>query len=498
MTEYKFVRGQRTDLPYTVALGLDEAHAWLEPTWHSAEEAFSGLDLSVWKALKLDICILAGEWLSCDPVGTIAPDFVASWRPRWWRSQGFEARLSAKSTIEALRGGLGPKALKYYGVDPLVRKLMIRMGRKRRSSGPRSGVLFVGEVGTPSMLDSLLSVAASSDDFLSLDPAVSARLRQAKRPELVLPLSAPSLRLGKGRRDSIFQALSETDTGFAAATAAGLNRLFSQLRTDAIALRRVAQQRQASVFVVASDQHRYGSIACEVAREVGAISMVFQHGLPQSPVGFTPARADHYAVFGTSSARFFEEAGVPSNRIHQVGLPRRGGVVRPSAGRALLVPLQPGPEAENRQLLCLIANLRKGGRDEEVILRLHPGDRRSLSLSDQEVIDYWAPGLVNVSVDRQRDPLTSFARTQLVLTANSTLAVDAASYGIQVAAFCADAIDVNPFFVGLPEVRNVGDLIRVLDSGRRSDDEVLVRGTREDAIRRSRDLIDSLLESCRE
>lgn len=290
---------------------------------------------------------------------------VEAWAETWYRDEHGHDRLSFDGipcgdatrvdvfefALEAVNRALGLpsrrlgrpafRQLRARGLDREARAWGLRMARlgQRLPGGPWA-VAFVSEVATPSALGSSMAVAREltkaravvgvSDPrgyrawrrdgwhpfALVLDPTEDRRVaNRAAAPSTEAWNEARRLcpPLIIGGRDLAPIALEVMDRF--------VPRSLARLSVDWRAIARYLDATDAPVVVLASDQHRTGRLAVEIARQEGRRSVVLQHGLPQARTGYLPVRADLVLAWSETAAAWFVERGTAPERVAIVGNP---------------------------------------------------------------------------------------------------------------------------------------------------------------------------------
>ena len=75
-------------------------------------------------------------------------------------------------------------------------------------------------------------------------------------------------------------------------------------------------------LVLASDQHRVGRLAVDLARERGIRTVVLQHGHPMGSLGYLPVFADSLATWSERSDAWVIAGGTDPARLIRLGNPR--------------------------------------------------------------------------------------------------------------------------------------------------------------------------------
>jgi glycosyltransferase involved in cell wall biosynthesis len=256
-----------------------------------------------------------------------------------------------------------------------------------------------------------------------------------------------------------------------------------------LAVERLALARRLDVLsprwlVLASDQHRLGRQAVEVAAERGIRTLVLQHGLPQYRLGFLPVVADAVATWSAASDAWFIDGGADPARLVRLGNPRLDRLQRVDrvaqraavaarvgpAERRVLLTLSPNEPSRNLAIVDrLLAWVAKDAA-ARLIVKLHPGDGR---WDDVRARIAAAPATERVTVAHREPLYPLLAWADLVVLHRSTVAVEALAAGTPVAIVRSDDAtpdDALPPALDLPEVETAGDVATVL-ARIASDDE---------------------------
>jgi hypothetical protein len=269
--------------------------------------------------------------------------------------------------------------IKSVGLDRAVRAVALRaLGAPDTGSSVPAGptrVAIITETPTPSMLEPALSVAHALPRDACIPAVLDPRVFRRWRGEGFAPRSlALPLRLERTVRRSargefrtawqeivrdppkmVFNGADVTQSALA-----GLGRVLHRsaewIGAEASAVERFLDTVRPRTVLLATDQHRIGRIASQVARSKGVRSVVLQHGLPQGRVGYLPVVADYVAAWSDGSRAWFLENGTPPEKVIVTGNPRLDGLrarqradLRRSAGRyELLLALSPTTQSARR------------------------------------------------------------------------------------------------------------------------------------------------------
>lgn len=483
----EFVGGVKLEYPRNAT--LENADVFLGRRWSG--DAPANLDArDLTSALRLDLLTMAQDWLDCQEIASSlrrSRATLETWRPAWWESLGVTARFSSKSLFQSSVSGDRGAVAKYTGVDGYLKQLSGLTQGGAPTSDCRA--LFIVENATPSMSEGSLRVADCCDQVLIMDPRVSDRYPVAN-PVRMSNVLRP--RLGVRDYEEVDALLDLFDTGFARASRPGMRRLFGYIRRVSDGLERVLGACRPRAIVLASDQHRVGSLAAGLAERKSLPCLVLQHGLPASPTGYLPVRATHIAAIGDSSRKFFG-SNAPDADVRVCGLPRGDLPHRSSGGSSLVVTVEPMADQRVRAMMRIAYDVCAGSRGEvSLTARLHPGDKRTLDVGDEALITSWGlPSGSSVRIDRATSSDFCLRDARLLFTYNSTLAVDASRWGVPVVTY-GSAEHVQPaYFEGLPVVEDAPSLRAALeDDSQQADSLVLAHG--ESAIAKVRSYLEEI------
>lgn len=348
--------------------------------------------------------------------------------------------IEARSRFSARRW------LKARGYDRALRAAALR--RLPRPVPARHPIGIVVEIPTPSMTEPARAVAAAAGSQAAVavaDPRAARGLAGPGRPvlPLVLPwaderrvVAAATRSLRDSWADLVARPprirLRERDvTGEVLAGLSPLvRRSMPYLAAERLAVERFIEATQAEAVAIASDQHRLGRLVAAAARRRGVRSVVLQHGLPQSPIGYLPVVADAVAAWSAASAAWFVDRGTDPARIVVTGNPRLDGGSRVSAPRSrgarVLLALSPTAPATNAALVRDVLAATARMTDAELTVKLHPGQ------SDWSFVASLVreAGLGRrVSVRRHEALAPLLAAATVVVVHRSSVAVEALAMG---------------------------------------------------------------------
>lgn len=419
------------------------------------------------------------------------------------RVEAFEALLPLGLAVAGLQANLGSGGLlglaKRRGWDRPLRTAGLR-ALALRASAPRAvntvDVVFFSELATPSTLEPMLAVAAAIPAHrrraIVADPRAYRAWSAAGHNPMpaILPAreQARILKRSQAAAHEAWRALVSQpatitfgDSNVTGAAQPQLRRIVMRsapwLAVEREALRRHLEASQPRWLVLASDQHRLGRVAVDVARACGVRTLVLQHGLPQWRLGFVPIVADEVATWSEASDRWFLAEGAPPERLTRLGNPRLDALVgldrdrlaravessmRLEAKPRLLLALSPNDEARNLQLIDLALGALEAAPDAGLVVKLHPTDGRweaaRARIRARSVAD-------RVRVARREPLYPLLAWADAVLVHRSTVAVEALAAGTPVVVGAVGAPspdDALPADVKLPEVESSTALLGVL------------------------------------
>ncbi len=405
--------------------------------------------------------------------------------------------------------------LKGLGRDRLIRSLGLRLraasaggtrlggdtgvGRRGgRGAPPAARIAFLGEFATPSGLEPMRRVGAALPAnawrAIAGDPRVLARWRPASGP--ALPVIVPwrderAIIDAAGRRSRERWAEIRNRHRPIGLDGRDVTRLVHDrigplvlhslpwLDVEREAIRRHVEALRPAWLVLASDQHRLGRLAVDVARQAGARTLVLQHGWPQYRLGYVPVAADRVATWSEAANDWFVQVGAPRDRLVVLGNPRldrlraadRRAVRTTEAtrlglegGPAILLVLSPSDASRNLALLDLALAAIAASPSASLVVKLHPGDGRWDVVRGR--VDALGPD-ARVRIQRLEPigPLLDWA--DVTLLHRSTVAIESLAAGTPVAigAVGADSPgDALPGDLDLPEVADPVALLRLAES----------------------------------
>lgn len=282
--------------------------------------------------------------------------------------------------------------LKARGYDRALRALALRRLSAQRP--PHRPAALIIEIPTPSMSAPALAVAAAAPGAVTVaiaDPRVA---RQGDGAASLVPLVLP----WREERLAVHAASRKLATAWSAFTARPpemrlrnhdvtaaaiallaplVGRSMPYLAAERIAIERLLDTQRPRAVAVASDQHRIGRLVVAAAHARGIQSVVLQHGLPQSEVGFLPVVADVVATWSEGSAAWFADHGTDPARLVVTGNPRldrRRPAPMPGASTPhVLLALSPTAVSTNASLVRDATAATAARPDTRLTIKLHPG-----------------------------------------------------------------------------------------------------------------------------
>jgi hypothetical protein len=390
------------------------------------------------------------------------------------------------------------RRFKLTGWDREARAWAMRMMRGRQA--PRAAeIAFVSELATPSALGGLLAVAAALPldalEVAAADPRTLKAWRTAghRTVPLLLALGDERRRLSRARKevrdrweagtvDPTPLIVGGRDLTSVAVEAARpiVRRSGPWLAVEAVSLARTLEIARPHTVVLASDQHRVGRLACHVAQEHGVRSVVLQHGLPQSTLGYLPLAADRFLAWSAHAVDWFAARGAPRDRFTICGNPRldarvrrQGTAHRPADTGAplldgsprLMAALSVAPTEVNLRLLDLaLAALAVTPRGT-LLVKLHPGGSDWGSVRKRLAAGDVPRSRLRVAEREDIHALIEWA--DVVLVHRSTVAIDALAAGrpvVVVSAATPSIAEVELRELDLPQVATGTELAAVVRS----------------------------------
>lgn len=332
--------------------------------------------------------------------------------------------------------------LKGRGYDRLLRATALR--RLAPVQAIRRRIAVIVEIPTPSMSEPAAAVAAAAgvDASIAIADPRAARMVQGAghRPTaLVLPWGEERT-IARAAATQLAEAWSDLaarpppiqldDRDVSDAVLARLRplvlRSMPYLAVEAVAIGQYLDAVRPDGVAIASDQHRIGRLTVAAARQRGIRSIVLQHGLPQSTVGYLPVVADAVATWSPASASWFVAHGTDPTRIAVTGNPRldrRTSTFNGDRGAVhVLLALSPTAVATNAALVHAVVAATIALQGARLTIKLHPGQ------SDWSFVDpiVHGAGIGDRVVVRRHEPLEPLLRTaSVVVVHRSTVAVEA-------------------------------------------------------------------------
>ena len=450
-----------------------------------------------------------------------AVEWAATWAHRWFLDDSGHDRLQLPDGlsggwafhVESFEGLVrlarerrdGPisrrlrpmEVMKRQGLDRQARSWGLRMlAMGRRGPDGERPVAVIGEIPTPSMIEPLIAVARELGDEVAVaaaDPRVYRRfVAVGLRPRaLVVSLGAQRAALRDGRRslaplidalrrDPPSILLDGVDIGREAMNVLlpVAQRSLPWAGVERMAVQEFLAATSARSILLASDQHRIGRVAIEVASSARIRSFVAQHGLPRIAVGLLPVVADRVATWSEESTAWFIERGTAPERLIITGNPRLDGVA--SHGRVrthalaskqlnmsgspnLLLALSPDGGRVNPTLLAVALDAVERLAEGHLVVKLHPG-QGEWSWVQAQVRSSRAATRVSIARTEPLAPLLAWA--DLTLLHRSTVALESLAYGTPIAVIAVEGTvsgaDAELRHLGPPVARGGRDVVRIV------------------------------------
>jgi hypothetical protein len=312
----------------------------------------------------------------------------------------FSIALSAAGLTSDLEQGGIVAWLKQRGLDRAARAWTLRGMSVARSHATRSDLLVLSEHATPSTLLPSAAILRGwesvSSGALVADPRALRFWRSQGVPVMPLVTSPANERrlLGSARRqfDELWRRFErnppDLHLGATSVTAIALPILRRQLaRTvpwlavEKVAVREALQEIRPSVVLLASDQHRLGSMVVDESHTNDFATVVMQHGLPQHAIGYVPVGAHKVLTWSEQSRNWFTARGAPASRLVVTGNPAFDAAwvdrqERSGAGGAvrLLLALTPVTASVNAAVVAMALDAVAVMPNASLVVKLHPGD----------------------------------------------------------------------------------------------------------------------------
>jgi hypothetical protein len=467
------------------AAGWDDALARLAPLLQ--QPLLDEQRRDWWAPLRIDLATLAlafcraEAWRDSLIDQSVDRVVLATRLPSFWRAAlaplpvTFDRRRTAARMVSSMLGPQAGETLKLMGLDGGIRRVATPLAALfgRRGQQPGREWMLVGEIPTPSMLDSLLLLPAESSTVVACDPRVAAIA--ARRGHLVSALwpALSGLRNDFGH-DLVDQACRQISGAQLGGLEAPVQRLVRRSLPGLVraqdAFRRKISDLQVEHVVLASDQHKYGVLAVWAAEDAALPSTVIQHGLPAHPIAYLPVRATTVACIGLSSSRWFEKRGTPPARLTVTGSPRMPAMqdFRVPSGPVsrLLVAVNPGNHPFQHRMLHACTQLASGMPRLTITIRPHPGDRRFDGCPEPEALS-----LLGIPASSSQFRVDGTAPLSEQLTSHDVLMVHDSTVGVEALLAGTPILVFAPeqgFYegLGLPSAENAEDLhASMVDTG---------------------------------
>ena len=387
------------------------------------------------------------------------------------RIEVFNLLLPLAATFAGFTSDLGVTgwrgAVKTKAVDRSLRARALRtMAWFRPSTGGsmRTDVAFLSELATPSSLEPMLAVAAAIESSrrrpISADPRAHRTWMSHggdPMPSLIgLREELAMLRSISRDADARWRAMRNDPPEFSLGgrdiTAPAMDRLEPLVRRSVpwLAVERAGVARALDVLqprrlVLASDQHRVGRLAVDLARERGIRTVVLQHGHPMGSLGYLPVFANSLATWSERSDAWFIAGGTDPARLIRLGNPRLDKLA--VADRALqtasvtqrtglrgapriLLALSPSDGVRNLALLDLALDVLASLPSAALVVKLHPGEGKWSKVHDR--VRHSGSIRDRVKVVRLEPLYPLLAWADAVVVHRSTVAIEALAAGTPV------------------------------------------------------------------
>jgi hypothetical protein len=222
-------------------------------------------------------------------------------------------------------------------------------------------------------------------------------------------------------------------------------------------------------ILLASDQHRIGSMVAAEANAAGIPSAVLQHGLPQHRVGYVPLAANRMLAWSEESKAWFVANGTDPHRIVVVGNPafdQSRGVHHRSTQEGplptnVLLALTPSTKDLNAHVVSKALDAVAATDEALLTVKLHPGDG-DWHYVRQIVQDHPVHQRVTI---RHREPLAPLLHQSTVTWLHrSSVALESLAAGVPVVVIASNSpstADLELQRLALPIARTSGDLARI-------------------------------------
>ena len=367
-------------------------------------------------------------------------------------------------------GRPGLRSLKRSGRDRAARAWMSRLlalGGRVSGSPSVDGVSIVSELATPSTFDGLAAVAMAMPTppaVAAADPRAIRRWRAAgiEPSPLVLGLMAERRTLraaGRAATDRWEQVMRDprplvvdgVDLTAVALEAVRplVRRSLPWLVVESAAIREHLEGARPHTVLLATDQHRIGRLTVHRARQLAIRSVVLQHGLPQSTLGYLPLAADRMAVWSEGSADWFAARGVGRQAMTVVGNPRLDWIATATDDRAavsgsdgasrgprILLAMSVDPVESNRVVVDTTVDALRRLPAASLTIKLHPGGS---DWTEALRSDTWDAAVRDRITVLDREPIEPLlADTDVVVAHRSTVVGEALAAGRPVVIVATD------------------------------------------------------------
>ncbi len=359
-----------------------------------------------------------------------------------------------------------------------------------RSHATHADLLVLSEHATPSTLLPSAAILRGwesiSSGALVADPRALRFWRSQGvpvRPIVTSPSNERRL-LGSGRRhfDALWRRLErdppDLRLGATSVTSIALPILRRQLaRTvpwlavEKVAVREALREIRPSVVLLASDQHRLGSLVVDESQSYDCATVVMQHGLPQHAVGYVPIAAQKVLTWSEHSRDWFIAHGAPASRLVVTGNPAFDATwttrrKRSDAGGAVrvLLALTPVTASVNTAVVTTALDALAAMPNASLVVKLHPGDG-DWGYVRRLVQDHSVRERVRVAHEESLAPL--LLDSSVTWLHRSSVALESLAVGVPVivtAASAASTADLELRGLRLPVAMSPSELARITSS----------------------------------
>lgn len=183
-------------------------------------------------------------------------------------------------------------------------------------------------------------------------------------------------------------------------------------------------------IVLMSDVHKLSRIFVMQAKELNIPTFIIQHGATIGEAGYLPIIANKMLVWGESSKKWFVEREQLSEKIEIVGSTRMDSVkynieetidFKPKKWNKVLIAVSEITIEEQFLKMIRDAFVKKGDKDVEIIIKLHPGGSVDYSFIPEKV--FKQSGL-SYKILRFEDTKILLNDTDIVFVTTSTVGME--------------------------------------------------------------------------